>query len=147
MKSLFYILPILAGVAIAVQSGVNSQLRLAINHPLLAAFISFLTGTAALGLLLFFSKQAFPAFQAYAGIDWYKLTGGLLGAFVVTVILLSVQEIGVANMFVLVVAGQLVAALVMDHFGVMGMRESPISIPKMIGIVLVISGAYLVNKK
>lgn len=147
MKSLFYILPILAGVAIAIQSGVNSQLRLAINHPLLAAFISFLTGTAALGLLLFFSKQAFPTLQDYSAIDGYKLTGGFLGAFVVTVILLSVQEIGVANMFVLVVAGQLMAALLMDHFGLMGMRVSPISAQKMIGIVLVVSGAYLVNRK
>ena len=50
-------------------------------------------------------------------------------------------------MFVLIVAGQLFTALLMDHFGVLGMRENPISLQKMIGIVLVIGGAYLVNKK
>ena len=147
MKLLFYILPILAGVAITVQSGVNAQLRSAINHPLLAAFISFLTGTIALAILLLFSKQAFPALSAYADINWYKFTGGLLGAFVVTVILLSVQEIGTANMFVLMIAGQLFTAVLMDHFGVLGMRESPVTLQKMIGIVCLVVGAYLVNKK
>lgn len=147
MKTLFYILPVLAGIAITVQSGINSQLRQAISHPILAAFISFLTGTVALAVLLFFSKQALPTLQQYSAISWYKFSGGLLGVFVVTVTLLSVQEIGASNMFVLIVAGQLFTALLMDHFGVLGMRENPISLQKMLGIVLVVGGAYLVNKK
>lgn len=147
MKFLLYMLPVLAGVAMTIQSGINSQLRSAISHPLLAAFISFLGGTLALGLMLFFSKQAFPALAAYSDISWYKFTGGLLGAFVVVVVLLLVQEIGASNMFVLIVAGQLLTAVLMDHFGVLGLRESPVSLQKMIGIVLLIVGAYLVNKK
>lgn len=147
MKPLFYILPILAGIAITVQSGINSQLRQAINNPILAAFISFVTGTIALAIMLFFTKQALPSLQQYSAISWYKFSGGLLGVFVVTVTLLSVQEIGASNMFVLIVAGQLFTALLMDHFGVLGMRENPITIQKMLGILFVITGAYLVNKK
>lgn len=147
MKLLFYILPILAGVAMTVQSGINAQLRAAISHPILAAFISFLGGTLVLALMLIFSKQTIPALSAYSDISWYKFTGGLLGVFVVTVVLLSVQEIGAANMFVLIVAGQLFTALLMDHFGVLGMKPSPITLQKMIGIVCLIVGAYLVNRK
>ena len=64
MKYLFYILPVLAGVAMTVQSGINAQLRAAINHPILAAFISFIGGTLALAILLLFSKQAVPALNA-----------------------------------------------------------------------------------
>lgn len=147
MKLLFYILPVLAGVAMTVQSGINAQLRAAISHPLLAAFISFLGGTLVLALMLLFSKQAFPTLSAYSDISWYKFTGGLLGVFVVTIVLLSVMEIGAANMFVLIVAGQLVTALLMDHFGVLGMKPSPITLQKMIGIVCLVVGAYLVNRK
>jgi len=147
MKFLFYILPIVAGVAISIQSGINAQLRSAIQHPLLAAFISFIVGTFALGILLFFSKQSTPGMSVYAGIEWYKFIGGILGAFIVFVALTSVQEIGAANMFVLMVAGQLITALLMDHFGVLGMRENPISVQKLLGILLVIAGAWLVNKK
>ncbi len=147
MKTLFYILPVLAGVAMSIQSGVNSQLRAATQHPVLSAFISFVGGTLALAVLLFLSKQPVPSFQSFSSIEWYKFTGGLLGVAVVYIVLLSVQEVGAANLFVLIVAGQLLTAVVMDHFGVLGMKESPINLQKVLGILLVIAGAYLVNRK
>lgn len=147
MKVLFYLLPLLAGVAMTIQSGINAQLRATINHPILAAFISFASGTIVLAGMLFLSKQAIPSLSVYPNISWYKFTGGLLGVFVVTVALLSVQEIGAANMFVLIIAGQLLTAVLMDHFGVLGMKESPVTLQKMVGILCLIAGAWLVNKK
>jgi transporter family-2 protein len=147
MKLLFYLLPVFAGVAITLQSGINSQLRTSIQHPLMAAFISFVVGTIALAVLLLFSKDAFPAFGHYSTVDWYKYTGGLLGAFVVTVTLISVSQIGAGNMFVLIVAGQLATAVLMDHFGILGMKPNPVSLQKFLGICLLVAGAWLVNKK
>lgn len=147
MKVLFYLLPVFAGIAITIQSGINSQLRSAIQHPLLAAFISFVVGTVALALLLMFSKDNLPALSQYSSIDWYKYTGGLLGAFVVTVTLISVSQIGAGNMFVLIVAGQLITAVLMDHFGVLGMKANPVNLQKVVGICLLVAGAWLVNKR
>lgn len=147
MKILFYLMPVFAGIAIAVQSGINSQLRAAVHHSLMAAFISFIVGTVALAVLLFFSKDALPALSAYTSIHWFKYTGGLLGAFVVTVTLISVSQIGAGNMFVLIVAGQLVTAVLMDHFGILGMDPKPVNLQRILGIALLIFGAYLVNKK
>lgn len=147
MKILFYLLPVFAGVAITIQAGINSQLRLALQHPLLAAFISFTVGTVALGALLVFSKEALPQLSQYSHINWYKYTGGLLGAFVVTVTLLAVARIGAGNMFVLIVAGQLVTAVVMDHYGVLGLKANPVTVQKFLGICLLVAGAWLVNKK
>jgi transporter family-2 protein len=126
MKILFYLLPVFAGIAITIQSGVNSQLRTAIQHPLMAAFISFVVGTIALAVLLIFSKDTIPGLSQYADVNWYKYTGGLLGAFVVTVTLVSVSQIGAGNMFVLIVAGQLITAVLMDHFGVLGLKQDPV---------------------
>jgi len=147
MKILFYLLPVFAGVAITIQSGVNSQLRTSIQHPLMAAFISFVVGTIALAILLIFSKETIPGLSQFSSVNWYKYTGGLLGAFVVTVTLISVAQIGAGNMFVLIVAGQLVTAVLMDHFGVLGMRPNPVSMQKFFGICLLVAGAWLVNKK
>ncbi len=113
----------------------------------MAAFISFVVGTIALAILLLFSSDVQPPFSQYATIEWYKYTGGLLGAFVVTVTLISVSQIGAGNMFVLVVAGQLVTAVIMDHFGILGMRSNPVSLQKFFGICLLVLGAWLVNKK
>ena len=147
MKALLYILPFMAGVAMTIQAGVNSQLRIILNNPLLAAFISFITGTVALAVLLLFSKRAIPALSVYATIDWYNLTGGLLGAFFVMVVILTVREIGTANMFALIIAGQFLTALLFDHYGLVGFKVNPVSIQKIIGVVLIIVGAYLINKK
>ena len=147
MKILYYILPLLAGIMMTVQSGINSQLRAAIQHPLMAALISFLSGTAALIILVMLSKQAVPTMQTFSGISWYKWTGGLLGAFVVTVTLVSASRIGAANMFVLIIAGQLITAVIIDHFGMLGLQQSTITFQKALGVMLLVVGVYLVNKK
>lgn len=147
MKLLYYFLPLIAGIAITIQSGINSQLRMAIQHPLMAALISFLSGSLVLILLVAFSKQPLPDLQTYSGIGWYKWMGGILGAFVVTVTLLSVSRIGAANMFVLIIAGQLITAVIMDHFGLLGLSQSPITAQKALGVILLAAGVYLVNKK
>jgi bacterial/archaeal transporter family-2 protein len=146
MKSFYYMLPLMAGLAIAVQSGVNSQLRMAIQHPLVAAFISFLVGTIALAVMLAFSKDAVPELNIYGTVSWYKFSGGLLGVFVVYTTLLSVSQIGAANMFMLMIGGQMAAALLMDHFGLLGVPVNPITIRKVAGIAFLIAGVYLIKK-
>ncbi len=146
MKIFFYLLPVFAGIAITAQSGINSQLRAGLQHPVMAAFISFIVGTVALALILVFSREALPELSQYSRVKWYQYSGGLLGAFVVTITLIAVSQIGAANMFVLIIAGQLAMAVIMDHFGILGVRENPINFQKLIGIVLVVCGAYIVNR-
>ncbi len=147
MKYLFYILPALAGITITTQAGVNSQLRVAINNPWVAAFVSFLVGTVILGLIIIGTKQPIPSFEQIKGIQLYKYSGGLLGAFFVTVVIFTVQRIGSANVFALVIASQFIVALLYDHFGLFGLPQTNISWVKILGSVMLIAGAYLVIKK
>ena len=60
MKYLVYILPLMAGLTITTQAGVNSQLKVAVNNQWVAAFISFLVGTIALALIIAITKQPLP---------------------------------------------------------------------------------------
>lgn len=147
MKYVFYILPALAGVTITTQAGVNSQLRVAINNPWVAAFISFLVGTCFLGLILIVSRQPLPSVTQLKTIELYKFTGGLLGTFFVTVMILTVQKIGAANVFALVIASQLFMAMLYDHLGLFGIPQSGISWIKVLGALMLIIGAHLINKK
>ncbi len=147
MKYLFYLLPLIAGVSMSIQSGVNGQLRAALGQPLIAAFISFLSGTVTLLLLLLLTRTGFPSLQELGTVSVYKYTGGMLGVIVVTFVILSVQQVGASNMFVLIIAGQLVTALLMDHFGILGLQLNPVNFQKLAGIVLVVAGAYLVTRK
>lgn len=147
MKYLVFILPAIAGLTITTQAGVNSQLRVAVNNPWVAAFISFLVGTIFLGLYIVATRQTVPGITQLRGIELYKYTGGLLGAFFVTVIIVTVQKIGSANVFALVIAGQLFMALLYDHFGMFGFPQSNINWAKILGVILLVVGAYLINKK
>ncbi|GAC1525952.1 MAG: DMT family transporter [Sediminibacterium sp.] len=147
MKYFFYILPVLAGLALTTQAGINSQLKIAVNNPWVAAFISFFTGTIFLALVLVFTRQQLPDVTELKQIGLYKYAGGLLGVFFVTVVIFSVERIGSTNMFALIIAGQFLVALLYDHFGLFGLPHVPINWGKVLGVVLLISGAYLVNRK
>lgn len=147
MKYLIFILPALAGLTISTQAGVNSQLKVAVHNPWVAAFISFLVGTVFLGCIILFTRQTIPSLTQLKGIELYKYTGGLLGAFFVTVIIVTTQRLGSANVFALVIAGQLFMALLYDHFGMFGFPKTDMTWVKLLGVCMLIGGAYLINKK
>lgn len=146
MKIYYYLLSILAGVAVAFQTGVNSQLRTDTNNPVLTALISFLVGTVALIILYFaFFKQA-PTFPSGFSFTWWKFTGGLLGVLYVTGVVIAAPRIGAANALAFIVGGQFVAAIVIDHFGWMNLPVTSISVYRVLGIVLLLAGVYLIQK-
>jgi len=134
-------------VAAATQSGVNSQLRFALQHPVGAAFVSFLSGTIILWLILLIDKSSLLPIHQWTSIAWYKWTGGALGAFFVTVIILTAQKVGVTNLFALIIAGQLTTALVYDHFGLLGFKPNPVTSTRLLGVLFLLLGAWLINKK
>lgn len=147
MKILFYFLPVLSGVAIAVQAILNGQLRIAIGSPLIAALISFLTGTLLLLLLIGITRPSIPSLAVLQQVSWLKWTGGLLGAFFVLAVIVSIQKIPSANLFALIITSQFITALVIDHFGWFGAIQTSANPMKIAGVVLLIAGAYLIIKK
>ncbi len=146
MNIIYYILAFLCGVTNSTQSGVNAELRKSINNPIIAAIISFSSGLLALILISPFFKENIPSLATIKSLEWWKLTGGILGAFFVTTVIMSVQKIGSANMIALIVAGQLVTAMLLDHFGLIGFKVHPINIFRIFGGVLIVLGVYLIMK-
>jgi bacterial/archaeal transporter family-2 protein len=147
MKNYFYLLSLLAGVAVAIQTAVNAQLRNDTNNPVLTALISFGIGTVALTILYFSFFKVSPVFPTGFEFTWWKFTGGLLGVVYVTAVVIAAPRIGAANALGFIVAGQFVAAVVIDHFGLLGMPVNSISWWRIAGIVILICGVYLIQKK
>lgn len=118
MNWLFLLFAFLIGICNTVQSGVNAQLRESINNPILAAITSFFVGLIVL-LIAFacFNQNPIPAFSDFREVPWTRFMGGVLGAFYVITVIFIIRKIGPANMLCLVVAGQMIAALTIDHFG------------------------------
>src|SRR5688500_4890470 len=134
MKVQYYLLSLLAGVAVAIQTGVNSQLRTDTGNPIFTALISFSVGPVALLILYFTFFHRSPAFPQAYGFEWWKFTGGLLGVLYVTGVVIAAPRIGAANSLGFIVAGQFIAAIIIDHYGWMGLPLKSISWSRISGI-------------
>lgn len=146
MQYLFLFLAFLTGIAIAIQAGINSNLRLSLNNPLLASLISFGTGLITLLVVHLSTGGAVPPMATLRSLSWWKWTGGVIGAVYVTTVILSVPRIGTANLVSLSVAGQLLAAVVLDHYGMLGFAQHPANGWRILGIGLILAGVWLVVK-
>lgn len=144
MNYVYILLAFLTGIAISVQAGVNANLRQSLTNPVLAAAISFGTGLVALIVMLFASGASAPSLDAIRQVSWWKWTGGLIGAVYVTTVIVSVPKIGTANLVSLSVAGQLLAAVVLDHYGLMGFALHPANGWRILGMIVIIAGVVLV---
>ena len=136
---------VLGGAATALQAPTNARMMGAVGSPVNAAFVSFAVGTAALGILAVV-LQVRPDIAASRALPWYAWVGGLYGAIFVVAAAWGVPRLGVATTILLMVAGQLLLSVVLDHFGAMGMPKQPISLGRVAGIGLVIAGVLMVRK-
>lgn len=136
---------ILAGGATALQAPTNARLMTAVGSPVNAAFVSFAVGTAALGLLAAI-LQAKPDWAAARGLPWYAWIGGLYGSIFVVAATWGVPRLGVALTITLMVAGQLLVSLILDHFGAFGAPVQPVNLGRMAGVALVIAGVLMVRR-
>jgi len=115
MKIYYYLISILAGVAVAFQTGVNAQLRTDTNNAVLTALISFAVGSIALLILYVTFFRQSPVFPQEYSFAWWKFTGGLLGAVYVTGVVLAAPRIGAANALAFIVGGQFIMAIIIDQ--------------------------------
>jgi len=136
---------VIGGAAASLQAPTNALLTEAVGSSVNAAFISFAVGTVALGVLAL-ALQARPDMAATRALPWYVWIGGLYGAAFVVAATWGVPRLGVATTIILMVGGQLLLSLVLDHFGFMGMPKQPISWGRVGGVVLVIAGVLMVRR-
>ena len=136
---------VLGGAATALQAPTNAKMIGAVGSPVNAAFVSFAVGTAALGILAVV-LQVRPDIAASRALPWYAWVGGLYGAIFVVAAAWGVPRLGVATTIILMVAGQLLLSVVLDHFGAMGMPKQPISLGRIAGVAMVIAGVLMVRK-
>lgn len=141
----FSIFAVLAGVSLTLQSGVNSQLREVLNNPFQAGFVSFVVGALALGVYTFSQRLPWPISSAMSA-PWWIWTGGLLGAFLVTSIVFVAPRIGATALVALIITGQMLTALTLDHFGLLGFEVHPVRWQRILGVAFLMVGAIFIRK-
>ena len=146
MNNLIYMFAaIIIGVGVSLQPPINSVMARSLGSPLFAAAISlFISLNVALVLWLILDKSSTELAQIKT-LPWWVICGGFIGVLFVAGSIVVAPVTGIALFFVCVVAGQLIGASVMDQFGLFGLPVKSINITKLIGLVLVVAGAIIVQ--
>jgi transporter family-2 protein len=137
------ILAVIIGAFLPLQALINAQLGRATSGALFASFVSFLVGTVSLGVVLLAMRTPLPGLQSMTGLPPWAWLGGVIGAIYVFSATLLVPRIGAAALICLVVFGQVVGSLLLDHHGVLSPARSADGL-RILGGALVAIGAVLV---
>lgn len=145
-KSLLILIAMAIGALLPIQASLNGKLMRAFGHPIIGASISFLTGTV---ILLTYAATLHKdvSFAAVKQTAWYDWIGGMMGVIYVTGSLILIPRLGAGFAFALMVGGQLVMSLIMDHYGILGLTVSQMSWTKMLGLAMLVAGVWLIKGK
>ena len=140
----FYIaLAALAGLLLPLQSLIAARVAGTINGPIMAALVNFAGGTLTLVLLVLLFRIPWPGGVKLASMPGYGWLIGMFGAFFVAQAAFTIPKLGAAAMVAVVVTGQIIGSIAMDHFGILQPAQ-PVTMQKAIGAVLLLAGMFLV---
>lgn len=144
-RGLAIVLTLAAGALVAFQPPANALLARRVGD-LGAAFTSLLLSTLIVGGLLVLAGET-GQLGGLSGLRPQHLLGGIAGAAIVLVSLITVRPLGVGGVAAALVATQLIFSALIDRFGALGVRETPLSAPRVVGIALLIAGTVLVTSR
>jgi transporter family-2 protein len=139
------LLALLAGIGLPTQAGINAQLGLWTRSSITAALISFAIGTLALSLVTLAMAVPLPSWSGAAALPWWIWSGGVMGAFFVAASTFIAPQLGATTMLALILAGQVVASVLYDHFGLLGYPLHPINMQRIFGLLLLIAGVLTIR--
>lgn len=140
-----YLVVLLAGIANAVQPGLNGAFGKGVSQPLtggLVVGIGTLLTVLIAGLAL--GRLAWPTPEEISRLPWWAWFGGVLGGGIVAVQLLVARQIGAAPFLAVLVTAGVVTSIGLDHFGWVGFDRHPASAWRIVGGALMVAGVTLV---
>lgn len=144
-KTTWIALTLLAGAFLPIQAGLNAKLGKAAGSALHASLISFMVGTIALLVYLVITKPGL-SIDGLRSSPAYIWTGGLLGAFYVTVVVFAFPKLGPGLTFGLLITGQMALAMILEHFNILVSQQQPINFMRLLGVGLLIAGVVILRK-
>lgn len=141
MNAAYYLLAIAAGLGITLQTTLNGQLAKGVGgDSVAAALFSFTAGAVCLGVFSLMRGGIVASLAAIPAQPWWSLLGGLLGAGALLSYVVLAPKIGLSALLGLAIAGQIISSLLIDHFGLMGASERPVSLGKLAGSMVMLAG-------
>ena len=143
---LYVVIGLTTGVGLAIQPIVNSRLRGVLGDPMWAGVVQTLVGLAALVVVAITVRAPLPAAAGLTSLPWWAWTGGMLGITFVVVTIVLPAKLGTALMFATLILGQMVASVLIDHYGFRGVPVLPLSFTRILGVALLIAGVLFIRR-
>jgi transporter family-2 protein len=124
----------------------NANLRALLNSAAWSGFMSYFVGLLCMIALAIALRDPIPAASVAARVPWWAWCGGLFGAVFIGLAVVLVPKLGAATFFALLITGQLVASVAFDHFGLLGLAQRSVDLPRVIGVALLIGGVVLIRR-
>ena len=141
-----YPLIIIAGVLQAWGPPMNGALQKAVTNPWLASVMSFLPVIALLGVIFLCMPKPLPTSDGLLSMPWWAPLGGVIGAGAVVVGLMFVHKVGAGTLAGLTITANILMSLVIDHYGLFGVQPHSLSVGRIAGGALMVTGIFLISK-
>ncbi|HHY92787.1 MAG TPA: DMT family transporter [Firmicutes bacterium] len=130
----------------AVQGSLNAALGKVIGL-WEATLVVHALGTAVVAGLVFFLHLGDGRLAQITSTPWYTLLGGVLSVLIIYGVATSIPKLGVATATTAIIVGQTLTALCIDHLGCFGLDKVPFTWLKLLGVVFLAAGAWLLLAK
>ena len=139
--SLPFLVATISGIAMAIQGSINSSLSQK-SSLLSATLVVHIIGTI-VALIAVLAGRIPLLKHPWSSIPWYFYLGGVLSVIIVGLVAVSIPKIGVCNATTAIIIGQVSMAVIIDHFGWLGVSRLPWSPWQLVGIGFFAAGAKL----
>ena len=138
-------LAVIAGAVVPFQSAINANLTRGLGHPLWATLASLLVSIVVLLPIMLAMRLPLPSLTFITKAPLWMWAGGAFGVCFISLALMLLPKLGASGFIALALAGQVAASLVLDHFGLFGLVERQMTLPRVVGAVLLMAGVALIQ--
>ncbi|UZE13363.1 DMT family transporter [Pseudomonas sp. B21-053] len=139
------LLAVIAGAVVPFQSAINANLNRGLGHPLWATLASLLVSLLVLLPIILALRLPLPSVAFISKAPLWMWAGGVFGVCFVALAVMLLPKLGASGFVVLALAGQVIASMVLDHFGLFGLLERQLTLPRVFGAVLLVAGVVLIQ--
>jgi transporter family-2 protein len=149
-NALFMLLAAGAGGCIALQASANSKFRQTLDSepwatPIWASYLSICGTILSASLALLILRPPAPTWDSMRSTQWWNWIGGPLGTLIVLAGAYLTRSLGAAPFLCLMIAGQLVFGVVLDHYGLLGLAQTRVTVGRVVGVLLVVAGVISIK--
>ncbi|CRM16835.1 MULTISPECIES: DMT family transporter [Pseudomonas] len=138
-------LALMAGAVVPFQSAINANLGRGLGHPLWATLASLLVSIIVLLPVIIALRLPLPSLAFITQAPLWMWAGGAFGVCFISLALMLLPKLGASGFIALALAGQMLASLLLDHFGLFGLAQRQLTTPRVVGALLLMAAVALIQ--